>query len=75
MASITYRVDGMTSGHCESAVLGELTSLDSVTDVSVDMHAGSTSNVTVASPAPLTDEQVAAVLNEAGDCHLVGADR
>ncbi len=75
MASITYRVDGMTCGHCESAVIGELASLQGVTDVTVDLHADGTSKVTVTSPAPLTDEQVAAALDEAGDYRLVGADR
>lgn len=73
MVTSTYRVEGMTCGHCVAAVTEELQALDGVTAVTVDLQAGGASIVTVASPAPLTDEQVAAALDEAGDYHLVGS--
>ena len=72
MTTSTYRVDGMTCGHCVSAVTEELKALEGVTAVTVDLQAGGASIVTVASPAALPDEQVAAALDEAGDYHLIG---
>jgi copper chaperone len=70
MANQSYAVTGMTCGHCANAVTSELTALDGVTDVQVDLVAGGTSTVTVASAQPLEDTQVAAALEEAGDYQL-----
>ena len=70
MTSQTYSVTGMTCGHCEHAVTSELKGLEGVTAVSVDLVAGGTSSVTVTGTAPLTDAQVAAALDEAGDYQL-----
>ena len=66
----TYAVTGMTCGHCASAVTSELTALNGVTDVRVDLAAGGTSTVTVASDHPLDDTQVAAALEKAGEYQL-----
>jgi copper chaperone len=68
--STTYSVEGMTCGHCVSAVIEEIEALDGVSTVSVDLAPGGTSTVTVAGPRPLTDVQVAAALDEAGDYRL-----
>lgn len=65
-----YRVEGMTCGHCVAAVTEELHSLAGVQEVSVELTAGGTSTVTVASNAPLHTDQVTAALAEAGDYHL-----
>ena len=70
----TYRVEGLTCGHCVSAVTSELTALDGVQDVSVDLTAGGVSTVSVTSAGPLSDQQVAQALDEAGDYHLAAAD-
>ena len=70
----TYRVDGMTCAHCVSAVTSELTALDGVEEVSVDLDAGGTSTVSVTTAAPLSDDQVAGALDEAGDYRLAAAD-
>lgn len=70
MTTSTYAVNGMTCGHCASAVTTELTTLEGVTDVAVDLVAGGTSSVTVTSTQPLEETQVAAALDEAGDYHL-----
>ena len=70
----TYRVDGMTCAHCVSAVTSELTALDGVEEVSVDLDAGGTSTVSVTSAATLSDDQVAGALDEAGDYRLAAAD-
>jgi copper chaperone len=68
--TITYRVTGMTCGHCVSAVQEELLVLDGVEDVAVELHVGGVSNVRVTSAQPLSDERVAAALDEAGDYAL-----
>ncbi|EAP98714.1 putative metal-binding protein [Janibacter sp. HTCC2649] len=70
MNTQTFAVTGMTCGHCVSAVTSELKDLPGVTDVDVDLVAGGSSTVTVDATTPLTDEQVAAALDEAGDYHL-----
>jgi copper chaperone CopZ len=62
----TYRVAGMTCGHCVSAVSEELGALAGVDDVSVDLVPGAVSTVTVTSEAPLEDSAVAAAVDEAG---------
>ena len=62
----TYQVDGMTCGHCAQSVTDEITALDGVKDVIVDLVAGGTSNVTVVSDEPLETEAVAAAVTEAG---------
>jgi len=62
----SFSVDGMTCGNCVRHVSEELTALPGVTDVQVDLVAGGSSPVTVTSDAPLTDEAIAAAVDEAG---------
>ncbi|HYQ73527.1 heavy-metal-associated domain-containing protein [Cellulomonas sp.] len=62
----SFSVDGMTCGNCVRHVSEELTALPGVTDVQVDLVAGGSSPVTVISDAPLTDEAIAAAVDEAG---------
>lgn len=66
MTTTTYRVTGMTCGHCVAAVTEELTALDGVSAVQIDLVAGGTSDVTVESDAPLDDKDVAEAVDEAG---------
>lgn len=66
MTTQTYRVTGMTCGHCVAAVKDEIGELDGVTDVSIDLVAGGTTPVTVTSDRPLADKDVAAAIDEAG---------
>jgi copper chaperone len=70
MTTATYQVTGMTCAHCAQAVTEELTNLDGVRGVTIDLRPGGESAVTVASDAPLTAEAVAAALDEAGDYRL-----
>jgi copper chaperone CopZ len=70
MSVQSFPVTGMTCGHCVSAVSSEIGALPGVSEVAVDLDAGGTSTVHVTADAPLTDEQVAAALDEAGDYHL-----
>jgi copper chaperone CopZ len=66
MTTQTYRVTGMTCSHCVAAVTDELTALDGVTSVTVDLDAGGTSDVTVDSDTPLDRQDVVRAVDEAG---------
>jgi len=70
MTTTTYRVQGLTCQHCVNAVTEELTALDGVQDVTVDLVVGASSSVTVTSAVELTREQVTGALDEAGDYRL-----
>ena len=62
----TYQVDGMTCDHCAKSVTEEITALDGVNDVQVELVAGGTSTVTVTSDAPVERDSIAAAVTEAG---------
>ena len=72
MTTATYQVTGMTCEHCARAVTEELKNIDGVRGVTIDLHPGGESAVTVDSGAPLAAEAVAAALDEAGDYRLAG---
>jgi len=59
----TYTVTGMTCGHCVASVTEEVTEIDGVENVAVDLPTGA---VTVTSAAPLDDDAVRAAVEEAG---------
>ena len=65
-----YGVTGMTCGHCAQAVTEEVGSIPGVSDVSVDLVVGGTSTMTVAADRSVTDDAIAAALDEAGDYQL-----
>ncbi|MFI9046600.1 heavy-metal-associated domain-containing protein [Streptomyces sp. NPDC053427] len=64
----TYKVTGMTCGHCEGAVSSEIGEIAGVSSVQA---VAATGLVTVTSAAPLDDEAVRAAVDEAG-YELVG---
>ena len=70
MTSVTYPVTGLTCGHCVQAVITELSALDGVSDVSVDLVVDGTSAVMVTSDEPLDESAVVAALDEAGSYQL-----
>ena len=51
----TYTVSGMTCSHCVMSVTEEITAIDGVTDVAVDLPTGT---VAVTSERPLDEAQV-----------------
>ncbi|CCI51493.1 heavy-metal-associated domain-containing protein [Nostocoides jenkinsii] len=59
----TYTVTGMTCGHCAASVREEISAIPGVTDVAVDVASGA---VEVTAKQPVTREQVAAAVDEAG---------
>ena len=63
IVSTDYRVDGMSCDHCVRAVTEELSAIDGVRDVAVDLAAG---RVAVTSTRPLERAEVAAAVDEAG---------
>ncbi|EST25182.1 heavy-metal-associated domain-containing protein [Streptomyces roseochromogenus] len=58
-----YKVTGMSCGHCEGAVSGEISEIPGVSSVKA---VASTGEVTVVSETPLDDEAVRAAVDEAG---------
>ncbi|MGV9568312.1 heavy-metal-associated domain-containing protein [Streptomyces nigra] len=63
-----YKVSGMSCGHCEGAVSGEVSELPGVSSVKA---VASTGEVTVVSAAPLEEAAVREAVDEAG-FELVG---
>lgn len=63
MITTTYKVKGMTCGHCEQSVTNELSSIAGVTDVAVELETG---DVNVTSSAELDEVTVRAAVDEAG---------
>ena len=59
-------VDGMTCSHCVMSVTEELSEIDGVDSVSVDLNAGGASRVTIHSAGPIDAAQVRAAVEEAG---------
>ncbi|WP_043625143.1 cation transporter [Nonomuraea candida] len=63
MTVATYQVEGMTCGHCVSAVTAEVGKVAGVSGVEVDLAAGA---VTVTSAAPIDAALIDAAVVEAG---------
>ncbi|MGZ8804521.1 MAG: heavy-metal-associated domain-containing protein [Microbacterium sp.] len=64
MATINeYQVTGMSCGHCEAAVRGEVSKLGGVEQVDVSAASG---RLVVTSAHPLSDDDVFAAVDEAG---------
>ena len=59
----TWTVTGMTCGHCAASVTEEITEIDGVEGVEVDVPTG---QVTVTSAAPLDAAAVKAAVDEGG---------
>lgn len=63
MSTSIWTVTGMTCEHCVKAVTEEVTAIEGVESVEIDLATGS---VTVAAAADPTREQMAAAVDEAG---------
>ncbi|MBQ0928658.1 heavy-metal-associated domain-containing protein [Saccharopolyspora endophytica] len=63
MAETMYTVNGMTCGHCAASVTEEVSKIDGVSDVAVDLPTGA---VTVTSDAALDETAVREAVEEAG---------
>jgi copper chaperone CopZ len=63
MTASTYTVTGMTCSHCVASVTEEISAIEGVRDVAVDLPTGA---VTVTSEQELDREHVRAAVEEAG---------
>jgi copper ion binding protein len=63
MTTSMWTVTGMTCGHCVKAVTEEVSAIDGVDAVEVDLDSG---RVTVTAAVDPTREQMAAAVDEAG---------
>ncbi len=63
MSVAVYQVKGMTCGHCAQAVTTEISKIESVTSVDVDLAGG---EVTVHSEQPVAESSVREAVDEAG---------
>ena len=59
-------VDGMTCGHCVSAVTQELNKLDGVSDVEITLGGQEPSRVAIESASELDQDLINAAISEAG---------
>jgi len=64
--SAEFLVEGMTCSHCVSSVTEELSEVDGVQQVAVELRPGAASVVTVTSSGPISDDAVRAAVEEAG---------
>jgi copper chaperone CopZ len=63
MTEVEYTVTGMSCGHCEASVRGEVSKLAGVQDVQVSAAAGT---LKIVSTTALADDAVIAAVDEAG---------
>jgi copper chaperone len=63
MSESTYTVTGMTCSHCVSSVTEEVSQIDGVREVQVDLATG---QVTVTSNRDVTEDEVRDAVSEAG---------
>ncbi len=63
MAEAEYSVTGMSCGHCEASVRGEVSKIAGVEDVQVSAAAGT---LKIVSSTELSDHVVLAAVDEAG---------
>ena len=61
-----YLVEGMTCSHCVASVTEEVSAVDGVESVSVDLKAGGASRIMVVSSKPVPVDNVRAAVTEAG---------
>ena len=63
MTTTTFLVPGMTCGHCKSAVTDELSKINGVTNVDVDLDS---KKVTIESEADVEWQVIVGAVDEAG---------
>ena len=63
MTTNEYQVNGMSCGHCEASVRGEVTKLAGVAGVEVSAKTG---RLVISTDSPVDDDAVIAAVDEAG---------
>jgi len=64
--SQSYRLVGLTCGHCVASVTEEVEGIPGVTTVAIDLVPGGESGLTISSDHQLSREQIAVAVTEAG---------
>ena len=70
MSNQIFPVTGLTCGHCVGAITTELRAVPGVTDVQIDLVVGGTSALSVTADKTITDAELTAALEEAGEYQL-----
>jgi len=70
MSNQIFPVTGLTCGHCVGAITSEVSAVDGVNSVQIDLVTGGTSIMSVTADKALTDADVIAALDEAGEYQL-----
>jgi len=65
-----FPLTGLTCGHCVGAITTELRAVPGVTDVQIDLVVGGTSALSVTADKAITDAELTAALEEAGEYQL-----
>lgn len=73
MSTSTYGLTGLTCGHCVNAVTEEVSAIDGVSDVTVELVTGGTSTLTVTADGDVSQDDLVAAVDEAGDYQLTDA--
>ena len=63
IGSTTFTVNGMTCAHCERAITQEISAVEGVASVTVDVASGT---VTVTATQPVDRADIASAVDEAG---------
>ena len=71
-ATINIKIEGMTCSHCVASVTEEVSALDGVESVSVDLKVGGASRIMVVSHRPVPVDQVRDAVTEAGYTLVAG---
>ncbi|WP_323959803.1 heavy metal transporter [Arthrobacter sp. JZ12] len=66
MSTTVVSISGMTCGHCVSSVTEEISAIEGVQNVTVDLNKGGISTATVTSETELDPEQIGEAVAEAG---------
>ena len=70
MSNQIFPLTGLTCGHCVGAITTELRAVPGVTDVQIDLVVGGTSALSVTADKAITDAELTAALEEAGEYQL-----
>ncbi|MDH6238607.1 heavy metal-associated domain-containing protein [Cryobacterium sp. CG_9.6] len=68
----TVNISGMTCAHCVGSVTEELTAIEGVENVDVELNAGGVSRATITSNTEINPEQISEAVADAG--YLAVAD-
>ncbi|WP_309072439.1 heavy-metal-associated domain-containing protein [Arthrobacter sp.] len=66
MSTTTVSISGMTCGHCVDSVTEEISAIEGVQNVEVDLNKGGISTATVTSERDIEPEQIGEAVAEAG---------